>query len=81
MLITTPISQEQVNALEMQRESLGRSLQQLETDLSGKGEALKNIEARLTSFQTDQKNHRLAVTALTCLALASLGWQIAQYFL
>ena len=73
--------QEQVNALEMQRESLGRSLQQLETDLSGKGEALKNIEARLTSFQTDQKNHRLAVTALTCLALASLGWQIAQYFL
>lgn len=73
--------QEQAKVLEVQRESLERRSQHLEAGLSGQGEELKNVEAHLTSLQTEQKNNRLAVVALTCLSLVSLGWQLAQRFL
>lgn len=76
--------QEQTQALEAQRESLERSLQHLEADLSGKAEALKNAEAQLAALQAEQQksasSNRLAVAAVACLALASLGWQVAQHF-
>lgn len=76
--------QEQTKALETQRESLERSLQHLEVDLSGKAEALKTAEAQLAALQAEQRkstsSNRLAVAAVACLALASLGWQVAQHF-
>lgn len=76
--------QEQSQALQAQRESLERSLQHLEAELSGKAEALQVAEVQLSSLQTEQQktasSHRLAIAAVACLALASLGWQVAQHF-
>ncbi|MDN8103965.1 hypothetical protein [Burkholderia multivorans] len=73
--------QEQTQALEAQRESMERNLQQLSADLSGKAEAL---EVQLAALQAEQlrsaSRNRLALAAVACLALASLGWQIAQHF-
>jgi chromosome segregation ATPase len=75
---------EQTQALAGQRESLERGLQHLEADLNGKAEALKNAEAQLVALQAVQQksasSNRLAFAAVACLALASLGWQIAQHF-
>jgi hypothetical protein len=76
--------QEQLQALQTQRESLGLSIDLLQADLSGKGEALKSAEAQLASLQVEQQkiasNNRLALIAVACLALASLGWQTVQHF-
>lgn len=76
--------QEQTQALEAQRESLERNLQHLSADLSGKAEALKNAEAQLAALHAEQEksasSNRLALAAVACLALASLGWQAAQHF-
>ncbi|MDH0445070.1 hypothetical protein N7388_15520 [Stutzerimonas stutzeri] len=73
-----------LQALQAQRESLERSLQHLEANLSGKAEALKTAEAQLAALQAEQRkstsSNRLAVAAVACLALASLGWQVAQHF-
>ena len=76
--------QEQAQAMEGQRKSLELSLQKLEADLHNKAEALKDTEARLTTLQAEQKkdvsSNRLAIAGVTSLALASLGWQVAQHF-
>ncbi|THG82312.1 hypothetical protein E5198_09405 [Pseudomonas sp. A-1] len=76
--------QEHTQALEAQRESLERNLQHLSADLSGKAEALKNAETQLVALQAEQQkgasSNRLALAAVACLALASLGWQAAQHF-
>lgn len=75
--------QEQFQALQAQRESLERSLQHLEADLSGKAEALKAAEEQLAALQVEQQkganNNRLAIAAVACLALASLGWQAIKH--
>ncbi|WP_414502572.1 hypothetical protein [Zymobacter sp. IVIA_5232.4 C2] len=71
-------------ALALQHKSLEQSLECLETDLSGKAEALKSAEAQLAALraelQKSASSSRLAVAAVACLALASLGWQLAQHF-
>jgi hypothetical protein len=71
-------------ALEAQRESLERSLQHLGVDLRNKSEALKDTEGQLAILQAKQQKsasrNRLALAAVAFLALASLGWQIAQHF-
>lgn len=78
------VQQEQAEALEAQRDSLVRSVQRLEANLSAKAEALNRTEAQLTTIHAEQQknasSNRLAFTAVACLALASLGWQIAQHF-
>jgi len=78
------IQREQSTALAAQQESMERSLQHLETGLSGNAEALKNTEANLTSLQMKQmkstNRHRLALALVACLAAASLGWQLAQHY-
>ena len=76
---------EQIQALEAQRKSLELSLQNLETDLNGKAEALKSTQAQLVDLQVKQQksafSNRVALAAVACLALASLGWQVAQHFI
>lgn len=78
------VQQEQAKALEVQRDSLVRSVQRLEANLSDKAEALNRTEAQLTSIHAEQQknasSNRLAFAAVACLALASLGWQVAQHF-
>jgi hypothetical protein len=76
--------QEQAKALEVQRHSLAHSVQRLEANLSDKAEALNRTEAQLTTIHAEQQksasSNRLAFAAVACLALASLGWQVAQHF-
>lgn len=76
--------QEQIQALQTQRESLGHSIELLQADLSGKGKALKSAEAQLVTLRVEQQkiasSNRLALIAVACLALASVGWQTVQHF-
>lgn len=78
------VQQEQATALQAQRDSLVSSVQRLEANLSDKAEVLNRTEAQLTHMHAEQQksasNNRLAFAAVACLALASLGWQVAQYF-
>jgi hypothetical protein len=78
------VQQELAQALQAQRDSLASSVQRLEADLSDKAEALNRTEAQLTTIHAEQQksasSNRLAFAAVGCLALASLGWQVAQHF-
>lgn len=50
----------------------------------GLEEALKNTDAQLLALQDalqkNDKNNRIALVVVACVALASLAWQIAQHF-
>jgi hypothetical protein len=78
------VHQDHAKALQAQRDSLMSNLQRLEVNLNDKAEVLNRTEAQLTHMRVEQQksvnNHRLAIAAVACLALASLGWQVAQYF-
>lgn len=78
------VQQEQAKALQAQRDSLVRSVQRLEADLSDKAEALNRTETQLTTIHAEQQksasSNRLALAAVACLVLASLAWQVAQHF-
>lgn len=78
------VLQEQATALKAQRDSLVSSVQRLEGNLSDNAEVLNRTEAQLTHLHAEQQksasSNRLAFAAVACLALASLGWQVAQYF-
>jgi hypothetical protein len=78
------VQQEQATALQAQRDSLVSSVQRLEANLSDKAEVLNRTEAQLTDMHAEQQKsaskNRLAFAAVACLALASLGWQVAQHF-
>lgn len=78
------VQKELAKALQAQRDSLVSSVQRLEANLSDKAEVLHRTEAQLTHMYAEQQksasNNRLAFAAVACLALASLGWQVAQYF-
>lgn len=75
---------EQAKAHQAQLDSLLRSVQRLEANLSDKTEAMSRTEAQLTSIHAEQlksaSSNRLAFAAVACLALALLGWQVAQHF-
>lgn len=77
------IQQKQTQALQAMRESLERNHQHLSADLSGKAEALKNAEMQLAAIQAEQqksaRSNRLVRTSVVGLALAYIGWQVAQH--
>lgn len=79
------ISQQvQTQEMEARRKSLELSLQKFEVDLDENAKSLRDTETQLTTLQAEQEkgviSNRLAITAVTFLALASLGWQVAQHF-
>lgn len=75
---------EQASELMAQRASLEQSLHQLKTELNCKAEILTSTEAQLAALQVEQRKssnrHRLVSIVVGCLAVVSLGWQIAQHY-
>jgi hypothetical protein len=73
-----------VKAFEVQRDSVKLDLQHFAVDLGGQSEVLKKIDSHLLvlqeSLQKSEKNKRVPLVAVACVALASLAWQIAQHF-
>lgn len=79
-------------AAQQLRETLSAQLAKLKQDLAETAEkeaqalreTVKGVEARIAVLQIEQQRsasrNRLALAAATCLALAALGWQVAQHF-
>ncbi|WP_375576328.1 hypothetical protein [Paracidovorax oryzae] len=76
--------QEQAKTIQALGDSLVCRVQRLEANLSDKAEALNRTEVQLTAIHAEQQkiasSNRLAFAAVACVALASLGWQVAQHF-
>jgi hypothetical protein len=76
--------QEQAKSMQTQSDALELSVQRLEANLCDKAEALNRAEVQLSTIYAEQKRsasrNRMAFAAVACLALASLGWQVAQHF-
>lgn len=80
--------QDMVSAVEQNvlalREEVKSVEQKQEEIQQGQAEALKRAEGQLAALQAEQqksaRSNRLAVVVVACLALVSLGWQVAQHF-
>lgn len=82
------IQQELVPALEQNVLTLQEIVKNIERRQESaqinQNQALKEIEAQLTSLRAEQhksvSSNRLIIATVTCLAVASLSWQVAQHF-
>ena len=68
----------------VQHEALVSEQKALTTDLENKAAVIAELTTRLENLQSEQQKNkgrtRLALTAVTALALAGVGWHIAQNF-
>lgn len=73
--------QEQSQALALQGDAFKRDLEHCTVGFAGKTEALEGQLAALQdAVQKARRNTVWAGAAIGCVALASLGWQLAQHF-
>lgn len=76
--------EEHAKAIEVQRDSLKLTLQQVAVELGSQGSAMKNTGAQLLVLQEVQQqstnSNRVFLVAVACVAFLSLAWQIAQHF-